>query len=188
MIEVERGLLDALRVDPEDEASWQVLADWLTQRGDARGQLIRIEQRLRSKPGESALEALASQAERLRSEHESSWLAGLIVPPEVALTWQNGFVVGGKLAWNPRRGWDADLLSFFEALGAHPTAALLHTLDLTTALGPQSACGLAMLARLPALDAAPWTAPCASPPTSATLAWKVGQARPLPTAKSTAAP
>jgi uncharacterized protein (TIGR02996 family) len=43
MDEVERGFIEAIERDPEDEEARTVYADWLEQRGDPRGEYVRLE-------------------------------------------------------------------------------------------------------------------------------------------------
>ncbi len=42
----EQGFLDALRENPDDNATRLIYADWLEERGDIRGEYLRLEHQL----------------------------------------------------------------------------------------------------------------------------------------------
>ena len=119
-----RALLNILRASPDDTDTWNVFADWLTEQGDTRGELVRLEQRLQE-PGLSADERseLQRRVDEWKKTHEETWLQGLLLPG-ATLTWRHGFVVGVRLPWN------SDTLHIFAAMRAHPSGVLLHALDL----------------------------------------------------------
>jgi uncharacterized protein (TIGR02996 family) len=49
-MDLEQAILAAIRDDPREEASWAALADWLEERGDPRGELLRLTRSL-MRPG-----------------------------------------------------------------------------------------------------------------------------------------
>jgi uncharacterized protein (TIGR02996 family) len=61
---VEEVFLKALHAEPNDEATWLVLADWLEEHGqEQRAELVRLVRRLRSLPlGEQTEERTRMQA------------------------------------------------------------------------------------------------------------------------------
>ena len=96
--EVESALAAAVRADFDDWDAWRVFADWLTDRGDARGELIAIEHRL----GVEALAAdeqlsLQQRVHALTEAHQVEWLAGWVPPEGAELEWRCGFIVGVEL-------------------------------------------------------------------------------------------
>ncbi|WP_051065566.1 hypothetical protein [Nocardiopsis potens] len=93
-------LEQALRERPGDRASWIAYAERLTERGDARGELIRLEQRRERLPpvrrGEAEREIAA-----LVEEHRKDWDAEL--PPEAdVLERRYGFAAKVRVEWSDR--------------------------------------------------------------------------------------
>jgi uncharacterized protein (TIGR02996 family) len=88
-----------LRDDPDDLASWLAYADHLQERGDARGELIRLEQRrAHARPAGPA--AVRSRIDTLVEEHQQSWDAAL--PPGVTvLRRRYGFATKVAVTWSP---------------------------------------------------------------------------------------
>jgi uncharacterized protein (TIGR02996 family) len=80
MNEEERALIEAIRQQPDDDAVRLVYADWLTDRGDPRGEFIQGQVRwqqayeARDYP---AMRQLGGQFWRLQHQHEEQWLAPL---------------------------------------------------------------------------------------------------------------
>ena len=79
--EIGRALLAAVRRSPDDWDSWRVLADWLAERGDVRGELIGLEHRLVTAPGLVNAE-LRQRADLLAQAHQAEWLAGWVPPAQ----------------------------------------------------------------------------------------------------------
>lgn len=136
------SLIARLREDPEDTPSWLVYADWLTDRGDVRGELIALERRLAegSQPP-SERRALLSRIGAIRSAHQDSWSEGLRPLPGWTLRWRHGFVVGLETYWTESAE------KRLSELLAHESAALLSVLSLTGITGklwkPKRLLGLA---------------------------------------------
>ncbi|WP_171166989.1 TIGR02996 domain-containing protein [Streptomyces sp. I05A-00742] len=88
----------ALRDRPGDLTAWRAYADLLVERGDARGELIHLEQRLeRTRPADRP--ALRHEAAALAAEHQQDWDAAL--PPGVTvLARRYGFATKVAVEWN----------------------------------------------------------------------------------------
>jgi uncharacterized protein (TIGR02996 family) len=123
--EVERALVAAVRAAPDRWDAWLVFADWLTEQGDARGQLIAWEHQLAVAPlSADERTVLQRQVDALARKHQEEWLTGWTPPAGARLEWCYGFLVGVRLPW------DEGTLAVLDALIAHPTAGLLAKLDL----------------------------------------------------------
>ena len=72
----DRAFLDALRADPADNARWLVYADWLDDRGDPRGEYIRLVHALAAHPDPDR----RRQAERGSPDLARDWLAEVEQP------------------------------------------------------------------------------------------------------------
>ncbi len=73
----EAGLIQAMLADPEDEATRLVLADWLEERGDPRGEYLRCQlARAALKPTDKKHSAMHRREKELRKQY-----------PEVILPW-----------------------------------------------------------------------------------------------------
>lgn len=124
-----------LRKNPDDWSSWLVFGDHLTEQGDVRGELIRLEhQHANAKLVAADREALAKNIEALIAQHHVSWKQtvpsdaapeGEAAGPRVRLDWRHGFVVGLELGWVEYTG--AALQHFL----ASPESRLLSTLAIT---------------------------------------------------------
>ncbi len=82
------ALLDAVRAAPDDDAPRLVYADWLTERGDARGEFISVQIQRAREPGNLAL---AEREAVLLSEHEDRW-RGQLGDDVVNAVFRRGFV------------------------------------------------------------------------------------------------
>src|SRR4051812_16241359 len=95
MSEVEEALLARIRTNPYDWDGWRVFADWLTERGDVRGELVQLGHRLETgalSEGERA--RLEARRQAIEEEHRPGWLEGIDVPEDTELEWRFGFVTG----------------------------------------------------------------------------------------------
>jgi uncharacterized protein (TIGR02996 family) len=92
------ALEQTLRDHPDDPAAWRAYGDWLLERGDARGELISLEQRhARARPADRV--ALEQQIMALVAKHQKSWDAAL--PPEVSiLARRYGFATKVAVEWS----------------------------------------------------------------------------------------
>jgi uncharacterized protein (TIGR02996 family) len=92
------GLIDAIRAAPDDDMPRLVYADWLMQRGDARGELIAAQCRIarleREGPDDAGEEVrrLRRRAGTLWKEHQAAWLAPLRAVLPAHYTMHRGLV------------------------------------------------------------------------------------------------
>ncbi|MFI0449451.1 TIGR02996 domain-containing protein [Actinomadura sp. 6N118] len=92
------ALEQRLRDRPGDLASWLVYGDWLSEQGDARGALIRLEQR-RARAGASQRDALEREFAALVKEHQDTWDAAL--PPGATVVERRyGFATKVAVEWS----------------------------------------------------------------------------------------
>src|SRR5262245_4165981 len=74
----EAPFLEAIRAAPSDVASRLVYADWLEERGDPRGELIRVEEEMRTVPVFSdRFWQLKPRRNQLRAASPSDWLESM---------------------------------------------------------------------------------------------------------------
>jgi uncharacterized protein (TIGR02996 family) len=91
----EAGFLSAIRADPIDDATRLIYADYLEERDDPRGELLRLESRL-AEPGVDYREfdALRERLKQLRaalySKHKK-WLATVDAPDRFTVLWTNEY-------------------------------------------------------------------------------------------------
>jgi uncharacterized protein (TIGR02996 family) len=91
-------LEQTLREHPGDRASWLAYADRLLERGDARGSLIKLEQR-RARTGPTARDTVEEEIAALVREHQQTWDAEL--PPGVTvLARRHGFATKVGVDWS----------------------------------------------------------------------------------------
>ncbi|MET7336794.1 hypothetical protein [Nonomuraea sp. NPDC005650] len=94
----ETAVEDALRPHPDGLAAWQAYSDRLLEQGDARGTLIRLEQRLaRTRPADRP--AMEREIADLVAAHEGGWDDGL---PATALVLSRryGFATEVAVQWS----------------------------------------------------------------------------------------
>src|SRR5438045_2136910 len=89
----EADLLAAIAAAPDDDAPRLVYADWLQDRGDARGELIAADVRCWALPpfADGRDDALRRRAELLRA-HGAAWLAPLEAAGFANLRFRRGLV------------------------------------------------------------------------------------------------
>jgi uncharacterized protein (TIGR02996 family) len=88
----EDAFLEAIREDPDDDAVRLIFADWLEERGDPRGEFIRVQCALAGMPDEDERrKALEARAERLLRQHEPRWV-GPLASRVNSYTFRRGFV------------------------------------------------------------------------------------------------
>src|SRR5437763_15011358 len=76
------AFLSAIREQPDDDGPRLVYADWLDDRGDPRGEFIRVQCDLaKFDPADERRPALASRADDLLADHEAEWLVCSPEPP-----------------------------------------------------------------------------------------------------------
>jgi uncharacterized protein (TIGR02996 family) len=144
-----------IRQNPDDAAAWLVYADWLTEQGDPRGELIVVQEARARKPKDNALkrreDALmdnhydvfvgADLSEMIEESNLEYWERGQD-ERKLAVTWRNGFF---DEAWlNQRIEWaDDDDAEDARIVGqdefnndlkkvlAHPSALFLQSLHIS---------------------------------------------------------
>jgi uncharacterized protein (TIGR02996 family) len=93
---VKDDLLRALDEDPADLGRWQLLADWLQQHGDPRGELVAVDLALDATRGAAKKTKLQRDREALLEAHAPSLLgatmARAIADGYAQVTWRRGFV------------------------------------------------------------------------------------------------
>lgn len=145
----EDGFLQAIRANPDDVASRLIFADWLEERGDPRGEFIRLQcTRAALSASEDHDEELRAREELLWQQHGATWRSGL---PRILryAGFERGFVESASLTVNEflvhaaaifaatpfrrlrvRRAWD-DTAQTVGRLAASPFLVRLQTLDLS---------------------------------------------------------
>ncbi|MBX2797047.1 MAG: TIGR02996 domain-containing protein [Myxococcales bacterium] len=120
-----RALLAAVRSDIDSHEPWLVLADWLTERGDVRGELVILAHRLREGTSTGPeRRASTRRIDAIQKAHEAQWRAEVDLPAGARPQWRYGFMVG---LWLP---WTTSSPSELERVVDSPAAALLRHLDL----------------------------------------------------------
>jgi uncharacterized protein (TIGR02996 family) len=74
----ERRLIEQVLAAPEDDAPRLVYADWLTLRGDPRGEFIQLQCRLAAEPDDANRRAMRVAENKLLAAHEATWLRPLL--------------------------------------------------------------------------------------------------------------
>ena len=86
-------LLAAIIAAPDDDAPRLVMADALTERGDARGELIHVECALATLPaGSPEATALAARDEELLAAHGEAWSASVRALGAMKYAYRRGFI------------------------------------------------------------------------------------------------
>ncbi|HWE28339.1 MAG TPA: TIGR02996 domain-containing protein, partial [Polyangia bacterium] len=70
-------MLDAVLAAPHDDAPRLIYANWLQQRGNPRGDFIKVQIALANAPDEAATKALRLQEANLLEDHEVEWLSAV---------------------------------------------------------------------------------------------------------------
>jgi uncharacterized protein (TIGR02996 family) len=88
------GFLRAIIGDPDDDTARLIYADWLDERGDPRGEFIRVQCQLARLPqADSRVEGLHARERALLKDHQQEWL-GLPHHPLLHWRFERGFVAG----------------------------------------------------------------------------------------------
>lgn len=123
--------LEAQIARTDDLAAYEVYADWLTERGDPRGELTSLALAV-ERDGLVRARAEAVHAAMLLQEHAATWLGPLAgEQPHFEVEWHRGWITRvalGTTAWGERVEMP-ELAALYGQLRARPAAALLRTLD-----------------------------------------------------------
>ena len=76
--------IDHLKADPDNTSRWRVLADWLDEVGDVRGELIRLCLKRSALPF-GARGPVQRRIGAILATHLGRWLEGLEVPSDALL-------------------------------------------------------------------------------------------------------
>jgi uncharacterized protein (TIGR02996 family) len=88
----EAVLVDAIEADRDAAAPYLVYADWLSQRGDPRGELIVVQDELARTTDPERQALLRAREQELLEAHLAEWMGGEVRGPRIKLTWQRGFL------------------------------------------------------------------------------------------------
>ena len=112
-----------LREDPDDWGNWLVYADWLSDRGDVRSEIIALDHRI-SKAPRAERKALVRERDALFDANKAAW-APPAHPDVVEYGWRSGFITSVKLKWR------ASVRATLTEMLAWPSMSLLSSLDLS---------------------------------------------------------
>ncbi len=113
-----------LAANPDDWPAWLVLGDLLSEHGDVRGELIRLEH-LHAEAAPDARAELQHQLVAMVKANEPAWRGPAPTGEGVTLDWRHGFIVGLELPWVD------DTAAQLKAFLASPASRLLTTLAVT---------------------------------------------------------
>lgn len=83
---------DEIARDLEDRGPYLVYADWLLQHGDARGELIVVQDELERTMEDERRAALQARERAILDEHLATWMGGEVLGPRIKLGWRRGFL------------------------------------------------------------------------------------------------
>jgi uncharacterized protein (TIGR02996 family) len=145
---LQRSLEDALKANPDDQATHMAYADYLTEQGDPRGEFIRIQLALENQDlSAEQRQQLSAQMRDLYMEHAAEWLGATAhyVFKQHYRNWKVRFI----------RGWLGEVETDFlpaegaDALAWEPQARMLRRLVTRPNVGEE---GLRILAGSPHLS------------------------------------
>src|SRR5687768_14455004 len=106
-----------IHANPDDREAYLVYADWLTEQGDPRGELITVQAKLADHPDDAEL---AERAGRIAAANRDAWLgdlAKLDPKKDLGVTWRWGFIHGVRLG-PPTEEWGTSEIDFPETIKA----------------------------------------------------------------------
>jgi uncharacterized protein (TIGR02996 family) len=96
----EQALLEAIGASPRDAALRLVYADWLEERGDGRGELVRVEEEMRALPAYSdRFWQLKARRNELRAAAAPGWLEAMGYGSDVWPLFGHGVPDGWRERW-----------------------------------------------------------------------------------------
>ena len=128
-VEVEGGnqrnpeLEAAIVADPYDRNAWMVLADWLQDQGDPRGELMALQIGNKAKPAAVFLDKHRDYFLGPLGEHQQCYDGS----DKPAFTWRNGFIFGVRLSHNhyANEAWKGSLADVLTKLLDHPSGRFI---------------------------------------------------------------
>ncbi len=147
-----------LLADPTDTQTYLVYADWLSQRGDPRGELITLQHAQQERrPARRAVAGsgrdqedergggdpeLAAAIERLLWEHGQEWVGPAAAQPKQAvLEWELGHVRAVRFKYDDYGAY-SEQGALLKELVSRPAGRLLRRIDHELFAGDQSAAGI----------------------------------------------
>jgi uncharacterized protein (TIGR02996 family) len=119
----DKPFIEAILADPQDEAPWLIYADWLEERGDPRGEFLRLETALASLPKEDVrARQFQDRLRVLQPTIDAEWLA-LLDRSRIEGCWRQEMgAVRGRvelefqcpLSWDKLKRTDDNLVRFCE--------------------------------------------------------------------------
>jgi uncharacterized protein (TIGR02996 family) len=105
-----------IHANPDDREVYAVYGDWLSERGDPRGELIAVQLKLDQKPGDAALE---EREKALHEANKATWLGELakLDAKDLAVTWRWGFVDAVRIG-PPTEEYATSEISFPDTIAA----------------------------------------------------------------------
>ena len=126
--ELERAIAN----DPYDTGSYSVLADWLQDRGDPRGELIALQLANKARPAIDLIDASAAYFLGPLAEHVKCYDGLYYKPAPDAFTWRFGFIHAARMSYN--QYWNSefkgDIAQVLELLLGHPSGRFLTELTM----------------------------------------------------------
>jgi uncharacterized protein (TIGR02996 family) len=99
-MQTDRDFLATIDTRPDDRAFRLIYADWLEERSDPRGELIRVEEEMRQLPVYSdPFWALKPRRNELRSQTDADWLARMRYGTECEPVFRHGVPDGWRDRW-----------------------------------------------------------------------------------------
>jgi uncharacterized protein (TIGR02996 family) len=101
--------------NPDDVDAYLVYGDWLTERGDPRGELVVVQTRLEQQPGNAQL---AERAKQILADHRAAWLGALadLGTDDFACEWRRGFMHSARIGPDVD-AWKSSEIDFPETIG-----------------------------------------------------------------------
>ncbi len=113
----------AIVADPYDRNAWMVLADWLQEQGDPRGELMALQIGNKTKPAGAFLDKHRDYFYGPLAEHQQSYDGS----DKPTFTWRNGFIFGVRLSHNhyANEEWKGNLADVLTTLLDHPSGRFI---------------------------------------------------------------
>ncbi|MCX5741678.1 MAG: TIGR02996 domain-containing protein [Proteobacteria bacterium] len=122
------ALEKAILAEPYDKTGWMVLADWLQDQGDPRGELIALQTANKAKPAAALLDKYKDYFLGPLAEHTKSYDGS----DKDAFTWRYGYIFGVRLSHNhyANEAWKGSLKDVLTTLLDHPSGRFITEMTL----------------------------------------------------------